>query len=1076
MQKTVIANAVKQLWSDLETYSDVPIKCGAHRYSEGAEVFMWAFAVDDDAVYVWDIVNSRLYWQEPLSGEWESEALLEGTVPPLLLAALKNSEFEVWFQNGGMFDFVMLQNKMPEVLALVDQSRWRDTMIQAYSHALPGSLDKLGIALELPNDEKKDKRGKQLIQLFCKPQNDVFFEKYGTRRASVHTHPKEWMEMVEYAGGDIVTMRAVHKLIPKWNYRGKQIALWHADLRINNRGFMVDMQLAEAAVEAVEIAKKVLADRTKEITDDRVSSTNRRDMLLKYILAEYGVELPDLRADTLERRLEDPDLPDAVHELLRIRLVASMNSTSKYRTLMNSVCHDSRIRGGAQFRGAGRTGRYAHRMFQHGNMPRPTISQALIEAGIGVAKADLELLYLVLGDEIVQWASSAIRSCIVAPPGRLLAVADLANIEGRVAAWLAGEEWKLQAFRDYDSVIGKDAKGKDIRKGADLYILAYANSFNVPVESVPPKGDERQIGKVEELMFQYGGGVGAWLTGAATYGIDLDKMTDQVYPTLQPWAVEEAMNYLTYLNDQAKSWHAKTVTKLERQLAQGLEVLTSREALDEKLIEKLTKARMGLPYKTFVTCDAIKRMWRKAHPRISSYWKELEEGVREAVANPKRTIRCRKVLIRCSGSWLRIQLPSGRQLCYPSIEVSDTGVISYMGPNTYSRKWSRITTYGGKLFENCIAEGTEVLTEIGWQPIENVGNIKVWDGLDWVSHRGCVYQGNKHTIEVSGIRMTPNHRVLTTEGWTDASSCEGHYRVPGGVPDCNTLPRQRREEFVMGGGMRLRCDDRDRGDRVEKTSDARCRNVLRMSTQSDHRPPPHLTRNVVTPNVCGVACDARSVFAPFACSLVAVWRTGYQSLCRMAEVFRQILGRHGPNVPERVDAGAREQRKGVLPEQLRLGNPQSSSREYEIGSADRYATRENSGGRRCGLVWGETHDLTLEVTCGVASAESSRRVFDLMDCGPRHRFVVRNLNGDTMIVHNCVQAVACDQLVECFPIVEDAGFDIVFHVHDETATEVDEGSGLDHKLLAKLMCSELSWNEGLPLAAAGFTADRYKKD
>lgn len=759
------AEIPKQCWSDLETYSEEPIKNGTHKYAEKAEVMVWAFADGDDAVYVWDVVNSSLHWRDVLSGMWMVEPLLAGALPPELLRMLKDPGYEVWFQNGGNFDFVVLHHAMPEVLTLVPMCRWRDTMVQAFSHALPGSLDKLGSALGLSEGEAKDKRGKQLIQLFCKPQGDAFFEKHGVRRATKQTHLKEWQEFIEYAGGDITTMRAVHRKIPKWNYRDKQIALWHRDMVINNRGFKVDQDLAVAAIAAVEQAKQQMSERTQEITDNQVSSTSRRDMLLKYILERHGVDLPDMRADTLERRLEDDSLPDAVRELIKIRLVASMNSVSKYKTLRKVVSSDGRLRGGAQFRGAGRTGRYAHRMFQHGNMPRPTMPQELIEAGIGIAKADIDDMYLVLGDEVVQWASSAIRSSIIAEEGHTLAVADLSNIEGRVAAWLAGEEWKLQAFREFDA-----------GKGPDLYILAYANSFNVPPESVPKKGDERQIGKVEELMFQYGGGVGAWLTGAATYGIDLDKMTEQVYPVLQPWAVEEAMSYVSYLNGQAKSWHAKAAAKLERQINSGVEVLTSFEELDRKLEERLLKARLGLPYKTFVTCDAIKRMWRRAHPRISSYWKELEDAVRLAVANPKKTVECRKVLIRRSGSWLRIQLPSGRQLCYPEIEVSDSGEISYVGPDTYTRTWKRLTTYGGKIFENI------------------------------------------------------------------------------------------------------------------------------------------------------------------------------------------------------------------------------------------------------------------------------------------------------------VQAVAADQLVECFPIIEDAGFPIVFHVHDEVATEVPLDSGLDHKLLSKLMCSPLQWNEGLPLAAAGFTAPRYKKD
>lgn len=705
----------KDSWNDLETYSPTPITNGTHKYAEKAEVMIWAFADGNDDVKVWDLVSSSLHYVEPLSGEWVEEPLMEGVLPAELYTMLRDPEYLVWFQNGGMFDFVVLHHAMPEVLALIPQERRRDTMIQAFSHALPGALEKLGAALKLNESDKKQAIGKQLVRLFCMPQNDAFFEKYGTRRATRKTHPKEWLQFVQYAGGDITTMRAVHRKIPKWNYRGKQIDLWHLDMRINNRGFLVDQDLARGAIEATTLAKAEFAKRTKKLTNynaetgEGVEDTGKRDKLLSYILGAYGVELPDMRADTLERRLQDEDLPDIVKELLKIRLQASMNSVSKYRTLLKGVSSDGRLRGCAQFRGAGRTGRWAHRMFQPGNLPRPSIPHSLIAAGIGVARHDVEHLHLVVGDMIMQWASSAIRGCIVAPKGKLLGVADLSNIEGRVAAWMAGEDWKLDAFRRFDA-----------GDGFDLYILAYAMSFNVPPASVPKKGPERQIGKVEELMFQYGGGVGAWLTGAATYGIDLDRMTEQVYPVLPEWSVEDAAHYLQFLYSKADEAHARAVRKHKGDATEIAKADAKRD------VDKV-KARMGLSDKVFITCDAIKRLWRKAHPAISSYWKELEDTVRQAVADPGVTYNCRKVKIRRSGSWLRIGLPSGRELTYPQIQVSESGEISYVGPNTYTRNWERVKTYGGKLFENIVqAVACDQLAEC-FGPIED-------DGFEIVLH------------------------------------------------------------------------------------------------------------------------------------------------------------------------------------------------------------------------------------------------------------------------------------------------------------------------------------------------------
>ena len=251
---------------------------------------------------------------------------------------------------------------------------------------------------------------------------------------------------------------------------------------------------------------------------------------------------------------------------------------------------------------------------------------------------------------VMELLSSAIRGTIIAPPGRKLVVADLSNIEGRALAWLAGEDWKLQAFRDFDA-----------GDGPDLYKLAYAKSFGVTPDEVSK--DQRQIGKVQELMLGYEGGVGAFITGAATYRFDIEDMAAKVLPVLPQWAISEA-----------NSFHAWT--------------------------ELQKRPTFGLSKDAFTACDAVKRVWRNANAAISSWWPELREAVRQAIDWPGTTFTCRRLKIRRDGYWLRIGLPSGRALCYPGAQISEAGDITYMGVNQYSRKWCRLKTYGGKLAEN----------------------------------------------------------------------------------------------------------------------------------------------------------------------------------------------------------------------------------------------------------------------------------------------------------------------------------------------------------------------------------------
>ncbi|EOG1849716.1 DNA polymerase [Klebsiella pneumoniae] len=628
------------LWGDLETYCEIPITNGTHAYAEGVEVMLFAWAIGDEPVSVWDLTAGEL-------------------IPSRLRKAIADPDTLLYFHNSH-FDRTVLRHAMPELAPPVE--RWRDTMVQALAHSLPGALGALCEVLGVPQDKAKDKEGKSLIQLFCKPRP----KNSKLRRATSKTHPVEWQRFVAYAGLDIEAMREVNKRLPKWNYQGAELALWHRDQRINDRGVCMDVQLAQAAIEAVDLEQKRLAKRTQVMTDGEVQAATQRDAMIKHIVESYGVDLPDMQRSTLERRIADPDLPSPVKELLAIRLQASTTSTSKYKSLMKGISSDGRLRGTLQFCGASRTGRWAGRLFQPQNLPRPTLEQERIDEGIEALKSGCaDLLF----DNVMELTSSALRGCIMAPAGKKLVVSDLSNIEGRKLAWLAGEAWKLDAFRRYDE-----------GTGPDLYKLAYARAFNISHEDVTKY--QRQIGKVMELGLGFGGGVAAFLTFALVYGLDLEELATAAMPNI-PRDVQR----------EAKSWYDESVKR---------------------------KATYGLSERVFIACDSLKRLWRRAHPETCDFWYQLERTVRDAIATPKKTLYCGYLKVRRDGAWLRIQLPSGRALCYPSPSI-EKGNITYMGINSYSRKWQRLKTYGGKLVEN-VTQATARDVLAGNMPlIENAG-------------------------------------------------------------------------------------------------------------------------------------------------------------------------------------------------------------------------------------------------------------------------------------------------------------------------------------------------------------------
>lgn len=631
---------MSKLFIDTETFSPVPIKAGVHRYAEQVEVMLFAWALDDGPVQVWDVTA-------------------DATPPDALMGVLIDPSVEVWAHNSH-FDRTVIAWGLPPLEP--NLARWRDTMVQAYAHSLPGSLDMLCQVLGVAQDKAKDKEGKALVRMFCMP------DAKGNRNTR-ETHPEQWAKFITYAGQDIVAMRECHRIMPKWNYpnNASEVALWHLDQRINDRGVAIDTNLAEAAVRAVNLAQAKLAQQTVDMTGGQVQTATQRDAMLAHILEAYGVALPNLQASTLERRISDPDLPESLRELLAVRLQASTTSTSKYQTLIRSTSSDGRLRGLLQFNGAARTGRWAGRLFQPQNLPRPTMKDAAIELGIEALKADAADLVF---DNVMALTSNTIRGCIVTPPGKKLVVADLSNIEGRDQAWLAGEQWKLQAFRDFDAGTGHD-----------LYALAYAKSFGVTPEEVMVNkktgdGSMRQIGKVQELALGYEGGVGAFVTFAAAYGIDLEDLPTKVLPAADAELVAEARDFLGWLVDQKGQ-------------------------------------TFGLSDDAFVACDVLKRAWRRAHPAIASMWRDLRDAAVNAIESPGKTFQVRALKLRRDGNWLRIVLPSGRALCYPSPrvdEVNGKDTVTYMGIDQYSRKWSRLKTYGGKLFENvCQAVARDVM-------------------------------------------------------------------------------------------------------------------------------------------------------------------------------------------------------------------------------------------------------------------------------------------------------------------------------------------------------------------------------
>lgn len=606
------------IWLDLETFSAEPISSGVYKYAETARILLCAYAFDDAPALVYDATSGA---------PWPVELLRRLADPHELIVA-----------HNSNFDRTVLRRYLPQV---GDPARWRDTMICAYSLSLPGSLADLCELCRLPVDKAKDADGKRLIRLFCRPQFDGSVLSGADR-------PDDWARFVNYCRLDVEAMRSVYYKLPQQLLPSSVVwSEWQIDQRINDRGMQIDLELVRAASAAAAAAKEAADQTVARLTGGRAQSIGELDKLLEFCLHECGYSLPDMQRSTLEARLNDPALPPVVRDLLSARLSAGKASVKKYDALLACTNTDGRLRGCLQFMGAVRTGRWTGRLFQPQNLPRGTMSPEEVEEGIAALKSGLAS---VLYTDVTALVSNCLRAAICARPGHKLVVADLSNIEGRVLAWLAGEGWKLDAFRAYDA-----------GKGPDLYKVAYGRAFGIAPGDVTKK--QRQIGKVMELAMGYQGGVGAFSTFARGYGVDLSEMARHVRESCAP-----------------ADW------------------LSASQAF----------ARLGgssdLGADEWAACEVIKRLWRRAHPAITGFWADVDSAVKQVLAGLTPYASAGRVSFRKCGTYLVATLPSGRPVCYPAArlpgEASGGCAFEYYGQVQATRRWSYIRTYAGKIVEN----------------------------------------------------------------------------------------------------------------------------------------------------------------------------------------------------------------------------------------------------------------------------------------------------------------------------------------------------------------------------------------
>lgn len=663
------------LWIDIETRSRVNLKkTGVYRYVRCPDFkILMASWILDDGPTITATSDAEIY---QIPGLWD----------PKVRKVAHNAPFE-------RVCFSEFANRLDVDLGqrpYLPPAEWDDTLAIGAEQGFPKSLADMAKQL---GATPKDEAGAALINWFCKPAPNGEFRR-------PEDHPEKWAQFIAYCEQDTETLKELDLLLAErggWPTETER-QVYLVDQVINDRGIAIDVPLAKAAARAGIHATAEQKERVRELTLWEVENPGSIPQMHKW-LESQGCQLPNLKAETVERTLLRTDLPAHVREVLELRQDLALAAPAKFGAALEAHV-DGRLHGTLSFFGA-HTGRWAGRGTQPQNLPRASFKPEGEDAerleqmrDLGFEKAEIEAfereavdrategeIGRILGGERVSALTlkKAVRPMFLVDG----VVVDYAAIEARVIAWLAGEEWALQAFRD----------------GRDIY-----------VETAKMMGGlTRAQGKIAVLALGYNGGAGSLRAMAG----DKDFLPPRV------------------------------VKGKEQQRTGGWVDEVQEKGVGEKT-KRLLDASDEVLYEKFVW------PWREANSQIVRLWKVLENRFRSGgdvgdYLSFEKDRGNRDRLLR---------LPSGRFIAYRDCGTQTRRKFNKW-TGEYEKKtvltfWSsagyRADTYGGRLAENATQAVARDLMAEALIRLERAG-------LEVVAHihDEIVVQGTKDVDLVSEI-------------------------------------------------------------------------------------------------------------------------------------------------------------------------------------------------------------------------------------------------------------------------------------------------------------------------------------
>ena len=522
---------INMITIDIETRSDKDIsKCGVYAYTDTPyfDILLFAYSIDEQPVQVVDMANGEEIPESILAALADENVVKRAfnvNFERVCLSKYLRKNYPQYFQSYSIDEDTVGDFLNPE--------SWHCSMIHARTLGLPSSLAEVGKVLGI--EQQKMTEGKALVKFFCVPYDTVD----GVPQFhNPKDYPDKWEIFKAYNKRDVGAELEIDRRLSRFPVPDFLWKEFYLDQEINDRGILVDMQLADKAINLDAKAKEELTAEVQKLTG--VENPNSVYQLLDW-LETQGYKSDSLGKAQVQELIKTTKEP--VKSVLQMRLQLSKSSVKKYTAMKNTACSDNRARGMFSFYGASRTGRWAGRNVQLQNLPQnylPDLSEAreLVKYG---SFEDIQMLY----DDVPDTLSQLIRTAFIPRQGMKFIVADFSAIEARVIAWLAGEEWRMKAFAN----------------GEDIYCASASKMFGVPVVKHGENGHLRQKGKISELACGFGGSVGAMKAmGADSLGLSDTELKQIVtdwreaspHITELWWAVDRAVK---------KAVKEKTATK-----------------------------------------------------------------------------------------------------------------------------------------------------------------------------------------------------------------------------------------------------------------------------------------------------------------------------------------------------------------------------------------------------------------------------------------------------------------------------------------------------------------------------------